>query len=250
MPDGMPDEVTRGAGLCYPFPMGGLAPILYAALFLQLGSTPVGQRANNGAAGPLSISAEVHRFETAFLHLPLERAALRWLLVFDLKTLEARAARPAEGVDDSTPVMILHLWATWCGPCKEELGIWRKLGPRLVEENHGRVRIVYVALQKDLEGMTDFVSQIAGGFPGERLYLDRDENLSKNLRQAVPNEQLPLPMTLWLDENRIVRQALVGPINQRRAEVIDSTARLLRLIRHQELAEDAAAHPKAGVTDR
>lgn len=140
-------------------------------------------------------------------------------------------------MDDSTPVLVLHLWATWCVPCREDFPTWRELGPRLNEQHRGRVRVFYVAMQNKTDDMADFIKELHVGFPGLRLYLDRDEQLSRNLSKALSNRELPLPMTLWLDPQRVIRQALVGSINHRRSEVLESTARLMQLVRHLE------AHP-------
>jgi len=43
-----------------------------------------------------------------------------------------------------------------------------------------------------------------------------------------------LPLTRWIDPQRVIRQALIGSIRNRRNEVVDSTARLMRLVRHLE----------------
>lgn len=204
-----------------------------------MGSVPSGWAAPPAGAPtsppvPASPQGEIHRQELALLHLPVDRAALRALPLWDLRTQQVRDERPAEGMDDSTPILVLHLWATWCVPCREDFPIWRELGPRLTEQHRGRVHVFYIAMQNKVEDMADFISQLRGGFPGLRLYLDRDERLARSLGKALEYRELPLPITLWLDPQRVVRQALVGSINHRRSEVIDGTARLMQLVRFLE----------------
>ena len=192
---------------------------------------PTPATASPSPTGPVG---ELHRQETVLLHLPIDRLALRTLPIWDLKTQQVREPRSAEVMDDSTPVLVLHLWATWCIPCREDFPIWRELGPRLTEQHRGRVRVFYIAMQNKSDDMAEFITQLQGGFPGLRLYLDRDERLARSISKGLENRELPLPLTLWIDPQRVIRQALIGSIRNRRNEVVDSTARLMRLLRHLE----------------
>lgn len=210
-----------------------LIALFYVGLFLQLaGPTPL---ARSGS------ELDLRRQEVRLLHLALDRVALRSFLVWEPKIDALRDARPGEVVDDSTPVMILHLWATWCDPCKEEFPLWQKLGPRLVDRHSGKVRIAHVALQNDSSDMASFVQQMHGKLPFPTRHFDRKERLASALRKALSGKQLTLPMTLILDRERVVRQAIIGPISERRQELAESTARLIQLIQQQD---DAASRPK------
>jgi hypothetical protein len=51
-------------------------------------------------------------------------------------------------------------------------------------------------------------------------------------------------MTLLLDGERVVRQAIVGSTLNRRSELIESTARLMALIQQQEQATQERLQPK------
>jgi hypothetical protein len=225
-------------------------------LFLQLGGVALAQSA------PPSISIKTYRDELGLLHHAVDRSALRAILAWDPKDTPPETRRsnnifeeaepegprcahhpkhlrepfPGERVDDSTPMMILHLWASWCEPCKEDLAMWRDLGPNLAKQHKGRIRVVHVALEADAEGMSRIASELGDRLPVKRLYFDCDERLAKDITQTL-GRQPPLPITLWLDSERIVRQAMVGPLTSRRTEVIESTARLMALI---DQLEDAA----------
>ena len=54
----------------------------------------------------------------------------RALLRADLGVVEMQKLRlrvPGEAFDDSRPILILHLWATWCVPCRKEMPALDKL---------------------------------------------------------------------------------------------------------------------------
>jgi thiol-disulfide isomerase/thioredoxin len=214
-----------------------LLSLLYIGFFFQVGAA-----APNRAVTELDLRKQ----ELGLLHLSVDRSALRTLLIWDAKSAALRDARPGEVIDDSTPVMLLHLWATWCTPCKEEFPLWRKLGPRIVTQHRGRVRVAHVAIQDDSGDMAGFVLQMRNRLPFPVQHFDREEHLAKQFRPRYPSKQLTLPTTLLLDGDRVVRQAFIGPITERQQELIDSTARLLDLIREQE---DAALRPKPPETN-
>src|SRR5262245_27710455 len=138
-----------------------MVPLLLVSLILQLGAKLPARPV------PVNISLETYRNEIGLLHHGVDRAALGVILVWDPANSgspppesisqdvfgdekpaprcgrtgkDLREARPGERVDDGTSLMILHLWATWCEPCKDELVMWSELGPRLVTQYKGRVR--------------------------------------------------------------------------------------------------------------
>lgn len=190
---------------------------------------------------PPGSELDLRRQEAELLHLPIDRTVLRSLSVWDAKPSALREARPGEIVDDSTPVMILHAWATWCEPCKNEFPMWKELGPRLVTQHRGRVRIVHVALQNDASDMASFVKEMRGKLPFPVQHFDRSERLANQIRDALPKKQMTLPVTLVLDPDRFVRQAFIGSIAERWPELANSTGRLLHLV---QLLDDEALKPK------
>ncbi len=172
--------------------------------------------------------------EQALLHMPIDRMVLGALQVWDEKTDKLRLRVPGESFDDSRPVLILHLWATWCDPCKEEMPLWRELASRMNKQFANEVRIVHIAMQSETQDMASFVRQIGNKMPFETKFFDDSERLAKLLRPAFKRKKgLPtLPITLWLGPARTVRQALVGTITDREAEVMDATDRLIRSLHY------------------
>lgn len=206
--------------------------LLYAALLLQLGALP--PRA--APPPPVGGSAEDRLLQaTRLLNLAIDRNILQSFPLWDSKAGQLRPHRPGEKMDDSTPILILHLWATWCGPCKAEFQTWRNLAPQISELHRGRVRVFHIAMQNEADEMPAFVKEMGKKLPFGAKYFDSGERLAKNLAKAFPNKRLPpLPMTLWLDHERIVRWAIIGPVDARVTAVKDATAQLLRTIEQQE----------------
>lgn len=213
--------------LCYA------AVILVRCLFLAAILSIV-LKMSSASAEPLP---ELYRQETRLLHLPLEHPTLRGFPVWEQKVGALREAKPAEVLDDSTPVLILHLWATWCEPCKDDFPLWRELAVRFHDQFKGRVRVFHVAMQDEASDVPQFLEKLGGKLPSGRLYFDRGGRLASNLRRASKTMSLPpLPIALWLDPERIVRQALIGPIRGRLIDISEATDRLLALVEQQEAA--------------
>jgi len=194
-----------------------MLPLLYVGLYFQL-----------GAALPTT-PTDTHRQEVALLHRAIEPERLRDFDIWDERVAEWRKPKADELTDDKAAVLLLHFWASWCKPCREEFPIWRELQPRLEALYQGKVRIVYVAIQTNNADMERFLTENKDRMPHTTWYLDVGERLAGLVRTGLPEDRLPMPVTLWLDRQRVVRQAVAGSIYHRRAEVIDSTARLVRL---------------------
>lgn len=53
-------------------------------------------------------------------------------------------------------VVLLDIWASWCGPCKEELPLLDEMAGRLAGKG---VEVVAVSIDEDPEAMRDFLRQ-------------------------------------------------------------------------------------------
>lgn len=116
--------------------------------------------------------------------------------------------------------MLVHLWSVSCGPCVRELPALRQIMMHLRVETG--LRVVFIA--EDLpDALADFVRAhrtelpevehwMSG--PGSGMRIDLHDNAQ--------------PMTLLLDGNLVVRQALVGLLGDRRNELFSGASRLVR----------------------
>jgi len=112
---------------------------------------------------------------------------------FTVRTLEGDSARIAAG----EPVTLLHVWATWCGPCQKEFpeieAIQREFGPR-------GLRIVAVSVD---EGDDNPVRAFARE-KGATFEIGRDEEgLVRRLYQSIG---VPESYLISEDGRLIVRQ--------------------------------------------
>lgn len=183
--------------------------------------------------------------EKLLLRRTLDRGALRSFSVWDRAEAKARPIKRAEIPDDSTPVLILHLWATWCIPCKEEFPLWRELGPRLRNQHKGRVHVVHVALQEEAASIDSFIRELNNQMPTGPLYIDLSEALAKNLSSFLSGGDVLLPVTMWLDPKRVVWKVIVGPVKKRGAEIVSATHQLIQIVNHEEETQlDNSLNPK------
>lgn len=97
---------------------------------------------------------------------------------------DARATVPTTGV------VVLHLWATWCVPCRTEL-------PVLLEAGAGAA-LFAVSLDEGLENVSAFFD---GQIP-EQVWLLADEHALEALSVRA------LPETLLLNDGEIVARAV------------------------------------------
>ncbi|MBA4782901.1 MAG: TlpA family protein disulfide reductase [Rhizobiales bacterium] len=101
-------------------------------------------------------------------------------------------------------VVLLNLWATWCGPCREEM-------PDLAEiqKTRGSDRFQVVALNVDRNGgdkPKEFLESIKADVLG--LYLDPENVAFQNLRSK--GLAFGLPTTMLVDGNGCVQGVLSG----------------------------------------
>ena len=136
------------------------------------------------------------------------------------------------------PVVLIHFWrlASRAWLSYPSGATWH---PRLLAAHAGKsCRSCLSPCRRTRTDMGRFIAMPwRGRAPKTAWFLDVGERLAAVLRRGGAGESLPLPATIWLDSQRVVRQALLGSIQHRRAEVIASTAALIHL------AERLAAPP-------
>lgn len=115
----------------------------------------------------------------------------------------ALSARPLQRVGGGTlpwsalrgEVVVLHFWASWCGPCRKELPQIQALHLELARTGG---RVVAVSIDSDRRNAAAFAAQHAPSLP---IYHDVPDGLARTL-------DLPaLPYTVVLDRDGSVKWA-------------------------------------------
>jgi thiol-disulfide isomerase/thioredoxin len=162
----------------------GLAAAL--AVILALGGA---HPAASGGAGP-PLAGSVANFTPFDAPRPIPQASF----------IDGES-RPTMLADFRGRVVLLNFWATWCGPCAEEMPSLDRL-----QGNLGGPDFQVVALSLDEQGLAivdHFYSKL--GIENLESYLDREGTLAKALHiQGVP-------MTLILDRDGRALGGLLGP---------------------------------------
>ena len=149
--------------------------------------------------------------------------------IWDEHNSEWRQSRSGEGIKAGSGILIVHLWADWCGPCKEEFPLLRDLEARMSAKYSGKVRFAYIAEIPNSPTMEQFIKDYRPNLPRGQYYQDTAELLARWLRPALGG-RLTLPTTLVLDERRIVRHAIIGSLRSRTFELSQSVERLVELV--------------------
>ncbi len=79
------------------------------------------------------------------------------------------------GAEDIAGPAVVNLWATWCGPCREELPAFQEVH----EELDGTVRFVGVNQGDASDAVAEYLAEVGVDFD---QYLDEDGALSDGLR--------------------------------------------------------------------
>ncbi len=102
--------------------------------------------------------------------------------------LEAYRGRP----------VLLHFWASWCPPCREEWPVWQTFASGLAAEG---VVILAVNVEESPEVVRQFLGEDRPSFP---ILLDNDGRVNTRYRVRA------LPVTFFIDAEGIVRQVVPG----------------------------------------
>lgn len=123
---------------------------------------------------------------------------------FKLETLNGD---PMQLADVKGKKVILNFWATWCGPCREEMPAFEAYDAA----NEDVVVLAVNMTDKDgkIENLSKFVSEFNLTFP---ILLDKTGEVSKAY------EVVNIPSTYFIDEQGIIQTKIKGAIDE---ELID-----------------------------
>jgi cytochrome c biogenesis protein CcmG/thiol:disulfide interchange protein DsbE len=94
---------------------------------------------------------------------------------------------------------VVNLWASWCGPCREELPLMQQLS----DGAGGQVQVVGVVSKDGLDQATSFAADAGATFPSA---FDGDGELMTQLGLNA------LPYTYFLDADGAIVYTQVGPV--------------------------------------
>ncbi len=188
-----------------------------AAVLLSGCTTPRRAQEAERAAAAESAEAQDPAGET-------EEGAFSGLKSFTAETLDG-GSFAAEDLQDAD-LTAINFWATYCGPCVQEMPDLAALEQELPE----RVRLIGCCLDAPRE--TDLAKQIleSAGFTGTTLSsLDGDLLTLALMVQYIPT-------TVFVDsEGKLVGKAIVGPQADLKASCLDAINEALRELDKEEI---------------
>jgi thiol-disulfide isomerase/thioredoxin len=104
-------------------------------------------------------------------------------------TLDNLRKEPVSLADLRSDVLVVHFFATWCEPCREELPALRRLVER---SDRARLRVVSVSVAEVDVRVRNFVDKVPVNFD---ILLDRDRAVTKSWNISA------LPTTVILDRD-------------------------------------------------
>lgn len=147
-------------------------------------------------AGALT-SAAIAMGEDDFSRLKLSRAGAGTLLPpFELTTVDGQSIAFSQL---RGKVVVLNFWATWCGPCKEEMPALDRLSRRFDPRD---VAILTITTDQGRTGIQRFMKQFDSALP---VLLDEQRDVS------VAFMVRGLPTTVFIAKNGTVVGRAVGP---------------------------------------
>jgi thiol-disulfide isomerase/thioredoxin len=106
-------------------------------------------------------------------------------------------------------VLVLNFWATWCGPCRDEMPAFNRLQARWAGRG-----VQFVGLSNEEGAKVErFGRELAIGYP---LWVGGDE--VGDFSRRLGNRLGVLPFTVLIDRHGNVAEAKVGPYSEAQLE--------------------------------
>jgi thiol-disulfide isomerase/thioredoxin len=158
-----------------------LKRVLIAAMLSLVGVVLAGPAL---ASDPF-VSFKMSRFPSGSMAVP-----------FELTTLDGKVVRSSELAGK---VLLVNFWATWCGPCKEEMPSLARLQKQL---DPAQFALLTVTTDLQRQGIAHFLSQLGVSLP---VLFDEDQEVSRSFMVRG------LPTTIVIARDGTVAGRAVGP---------------------------------------
>ena len=123
---------------------------------------------------------------------------------FNLQTLDATKSYKLSSFKGE--VVLLNLWASWCGGCKKEMPEFFKLQ----KEYKNGFKIITVSIDKDCKDSIDFMSSVEKS-TGYKIPFVSLYDPKKTLARAYGARGMP--SSYLIDKNGIVQLVMVGSLS-------------------------------------
>ncbi|MCU9613605.1 TlpA family protein disulfide reductase [Caldibacillus lycopersici] len=102
--------------------------------------------------------------------------------------------------------VLLNFWASWCGPCKEEMPHMQKVYEQIKDEDTIEIVAINLTIGKEsAEDAAKFVREMGLSFP---IPLD----IGGKVQEAY--EIYPIPTSYFIDANGVIQSKYLGPMNE------------------------------------
>ncbi len=179
--------------------------------------------------------------DSYLLHTQVPQELFSRLLLWDKARHEWRVPLIGENPGQKAPILVVHLWADYCKPCRKEFPMLRDLAEAFGKSHPGRVEFIFLSETFSSTEMNRFLNEEEARMPKTPLYYDGAESFAKLVRTSCPSGGLTLPVTLLLDERRIVRQAIIGSMISQRGALAAGISKLA-----QRAQRDPSSTPGLG----
>jgi thiol-disulfide isomerase/thioredoxin len=115
---------------------------------------------------------------------------------FELTTLDGKVVKSSELTGK---VVLVNFWATWCGPCKEEMPSLARLQKQL---DPAQFALLTVTTDLQRQGIAHFLSQLGVDLP---VLFDEDQDVSRSFMVRG------LPTTIVIARDGTLVGRAVGP---------------------------------------
>jgi thiol-disulfide isomerase/thioredoxin len=170
----------------------GVAAVVY--IIAQSSTKPGETKTDVATSGPVPVATATHEVDKKLTH-PADGAAPPAYPFFDASGKKLTAA------DFKGKVVVLNIWATWCGPCKTEMPTLAKLAQAYAGKP---VEVVAVSIDKP-DALEQAKAFIAANAP-LKLYNDPEAKLPWTIK---PNAD-GMPTTIILGKDGLERGRVSG----------------------------------------